>query len=259
MTKAKSNIIKLNIIMVILTLICISCAPLSKIDPKVNESTNPKKRTNPEKSTDPEKSTQNPEDTPGDFRPSDQELLENIISELKAIGKKLEDQKKEEDTQIAKIAADNFDFLNTFKVASLDTIDDSIRIKTKRIIYSSLDYQKEKINTLKGIFETLQKNPKNYNIVGKLLYHISVSTQLQIEESLALIQNEIDNLNLKEAKSLLAEIKSDLKKKKRIKKTLNETLKAYNQDDQGIKTNEEKLAEHFNKYYEDFDTLMPLS
>nr|WKD00373.1 complement regulator-acquiring protein [Borreliella bissettiae] len=243
----------LNIITMILTLICISCAPLSKSDPKVNESTNPKKRTNPEKIA------QNPEDASGDFRPSDQELLETIISELKAIGKKLEDTRKEEDTQIAKIAAENFDFLNTFKVSPSDTIDESIQIKIKRIIYSSLDYQKEKIETLKEILEKLKKNPENYNIVGRLLYHISVSNQFQIEEDLALIQNEIDNLNLKEAKSLLMRIKFNLKEKKKIKKTLNETLEAYNQNDQDIKTNEEKLAAHFNKYYKDFDTLKPLS
>ncbi|WNY66383.1 complement regulator-acquiring protein (plasmid) [Borreliella andersonii] len=41
MTKAKPNAIKLNIIAMILTLIYISCAPFSKIDPKVNENTKP--------------------------------------------------------------------------------------------------------------------------------------------------------------------------------------------------------------------------
>ncbi|MCD2401439.1 complement regulator-acquiring protein [Borreliella bissettiae] len=253
MTKAKLNIIKLNIITVISTLICISCAPLSKIDPKVNENTKL------EKSINPEKNTQNSEDSSGDLGPSDQELLKTTISELKAIGKELEDQKKEEDTQMAKIAAEKFDFLDTFKVGPYDIIEEDKQIKIKRMLYSSLDYQKEKIEKLKEILETLKKNPENYNIVGRLIHSISWGTQSRIEEDSELIQNNVDNLHLERAKSLLVKIKSNLKIKQRLKKTLNETLGAYNQNDQDIKTNEEKLAEHFNKYYQNPDTLRPLS
>ncbi|WP_434787041.1 complement regulator-acquiring protein, partial [Borreliella burgdorferi] len=51
MKKEKLNRIKLNIIAMILTLICTSCAPFSKIDPKANENTNLGKNTNPEKTT----------------------------------------------------------------------------------------------------------------------------------------------------------------------------------------------------------------
>ncbi|WNY63387.1 complement regulator-acquiring protein (plasmid) [Borreliella carolinensis] len=253
MTKAKLNIIKLNIITVILTLICISCAPLSKIDPKVNESTNSKKSTNPEKNI------QNPEDLSGELGPSDQELLKTTILELKEIGKELEDQRKEEDTQMAKIVADNFDFLDTFKVDPRDIIEEDPKTKIKRIIYSSLDYEKEKIDTLKKILEKLKENSENHNIVGRLIHHISWATQFRIEKNLASIKNTADNLHLERARSLLAEIKSDLKIKQRLKKTLNETIEAYKQDDQGIKNDEVKLAEHFNQYYKNTDTLRPLS
>ncbi|MBB6208331.1 complement regulator-acquiring protein [Borreliella lanei] len=250
MTKVKLNIIKLNIVAMILTLICISCAPFSKIDPKVNENTKLKKNTNPEKNT------QNSENESADFRPSDQKFSETTISELKAIGKDLEDQKKEENIQIAKIAKEQFDSLSTFKVGPYDIIDENIQTKVKRILYSSLDYKKENIETLKKILETLKKNPEHHNIIGRLLYHISWSIQFQIEQDLALIQKGVDSLNQEESKSLLMRIKSNLKVKQRLKKTLNETLSVYNQN---TKNNEKILAEHFNKYYQDPDTLQPIS
>ncbi len=88
MKKEKLNIIKLNTIAMILTLICTSCAPFSKIDPKANANTKPKKITNPGENT------QNFEDKSGDLSASDEKIMETIASELKTIGKELEDQKK---------------------------------------------------------------------------------------------------------------------------------------------------------------------
>ncbi|ACN93627.1 complement regulator acquiring protein 1 (plasmid) [Borreliella finlandensis] len=248
MTKAKLNIIKLNTIAMILTLICISCTPFSKIDPKANANTKPKKITNPGENT------QNFEDKSGDLSASDEKIMETTASELKTIGKELEDQKKEENIQIAKIAKEKFDFLSTFKVGPYDLIDEDIQMKIKRTLYSSLDYKKENIEKLKEILEILKKNSEHHNIIGRLIYHISWGIQFQIEQDLKLIQNGVENLSQEESKSLLMRIKSNLEIKQRLKKTLNETLKVYNQNTQD---NEKILAEHFNQYYKDFDTLKP--
>ncbi|WNY59887.1 complement regulator-acquiring protein [Borreliella burgdorferi] len=248
MKKEKLNIIKLNTIAMILTLICTSCAPFSKIDPKANANTKPKKITNPGENT------QNFEDKSGDLSASDEKIMETIASELKTIGKELEDQKKEENIQIAKIAKEKFDFLSTFKVGPYDLIDEDIQMKIKRTLYSSLDYKKENIEKLKEILEILKKNSEHYNIIGRLIYHISWGIQFQIEQNLELIQNGVENLSQEESKSLLMQIKSNLEIKQRLKKTLNETLKVYNQNTQD---NEKILAEHFNQYYKDFDTLKP--
>ncbi|WKC89541.1 complement regulator-acquiring protein (plasmid) [Borreliella finlandensis] len=248
MTKAKLNIIKLNTIAMILTLICISCAPFSKIAPKANANTKPKKITNPGENT------QNFEDKSGDLSASDEKIMETTASELKTIGKELEDQKKEENIQIAKIAKEKFDFLSTFKVGPYDLIDEDIQMKIKRTLYSSLDYKKENIEKLKEILEILKKNSEHHNIIGRLIYHISWGIQFQIEQDLKLIQNGVENLSQEESKSLLMRIKSNLEIKQRLKKTLNETLKVYNQNTQD---NEKILAEHFNQYYKDFDTLKP--
>ncbi|AEL19612.1 complement regulator-acquiring protein [Borreliella bissettiae] len=221
MTKAKLNIIKLNIITVILTLICISCAPLSKSDPKVNESTN---------------------------------------SGLKEIGKKIETQENQHNMKMAEIINEKSDLLDTFidNDAVLVIEDDKIRLK--KIIYSSLDYQKEKIETLKEIIETLKKNPeKNNSIIRSFLYNIALGIQFRIETNLKSLNEKQDNLSKEDLEELQKRLKSDLELKERFKKTLNETLAAYKQDDQGIKNDEVKLAEHFNQYYKDTNTLRPLS
>ncbi|WNY66397.1 complement regulator-acquiring protein (plasmid) [Borreliella andersonii] len=186
-------------------------------------------------------------------------MLENTISELKAIGKKLEDQKKEENTQIAKIVAEKFDFIHTFKTSPYELFDESIQMKIKRMIYSSLDYKKEYIETLKEILETLVKNPNYRTIVERLFYHISWSTQFRIEQDLVLIQKGVDNLNLKEAKSLLMQVKSNLEIKQRLIKTLNGTLENYRKNTDNIQKNEQILAEHFYKYYQDTESLQPVS
>ncbi|AEL19441.1 putative lipoprotein, truncated (plasmid) [Borreliella bissettiae DN127] len=46
MKNFKLNIIKLNIITTILTSICISCAPIGKVNPKPNSNTNPENNKN---------------------------------------------------------------------------------------------------------------------------------------------------------------------------------------------------------------------
>ncbi|WP_210381218.1 complement regulator-acquiring protein, partial [Borreliella valaisiana] len=114
--------------------------------------------------------------------------------------KDLEDQKDQEDTEIAKITNTQIDFLENFKSEPHDTISEDIEMKIKRIIYSSLNYEKQKIDTLKEILEKLKQNPKNTNILGKFMQHISWFIQYQINEHLKLIQDELNTLTHKEAK-----------------------------------------------------------
>ncbi len=64
--------------------------------------------------------------------------------ELEAIGKKLEAQKKQEDEGIAKITAEQSDFLDTFKIGPLELVVKENQIEMKRIIYSSLNYETKK-------------------------------------------------------------------------------------------------------------------
>ncbi|MBB6213416.1 complement regulator-acquiring protein (plasmid) [Borreliella californiensis] len=243
MTISKLNLIKLNIITMILTLICISCTA-NPIASKANENTISKNNTNLEENT---------------------QNFETTISELKTMSKSLEDQKNEESTQIAKIANEELDFLDTFKVSSRECIDKNQRMQTKRMIYSSLDYKKENIETLKKILETLRENPEHQNTAVRLVtlpwsiqFKIE-NLQFKIENHLASIQNKINNLNQEKSTLLLMEVKYNLQLKERFKKTLNETIEAYNNNTNKIKNDVKMLAEHVNKYYENSNSLKPIS
>ncbi len=86
MKNNKLNMIKLNIT-TILSLMCISCSLIDQIDTKLKSLTNPKES---------EKNFLNKSQNP---KPSNQKSLEeedddDIISKLKAIGKKLKAQEK---------------------------------------------------------------------------------------------------------------------------------------------------------------------
>ncbi len=228
-------------------MICISCA-VDKIDPESKSKTYSKE------------SAKNFLNKSQNLKPSNQKSLEkeDIISKLKAIGKKMEAQEKKDNTKIAKIAAEKFDFLDTFKIGSHDLMIKDNQMQIKRIIYSSLNYEKQKINTLKEILEKLKRNPKNTNILGKFMQHISWFIQYQINEHLKLIQDELYTLTHKEAKDLLISIESSLELKQRFKKTLNETIEAYNKNLNNIKSDEEALANHMNENYKDHEYLKPI-
>ncbi|APS99358.1 regulator (plasmid) [Borreliella mayonii] len=256
MTKFKLDVIRLNIITAILALICISCTA-NPIDPKANGNIKPKNNINTKKNTNLEKNTQNFENESENPRSYNQKLLEATIKELKVIGKNLEDQRKEENIQIAKIVDEKFDFLGTFKVGPYDIIEENQQMKMKRIIYSSLNYKKEKIETLKEILETLKNNPEHQYIAGRLA-NLSWSIQFKIDDNFETIQNGVDNLDQEKSESLLMRAKSNLQLKERFKKTLNETLEAYSQNAQNIKNDIGILAEHVNKYYKYSDSLKPI-
>ncbi|WP_210372181.1 complement regulator-acquiring protein, partial [Borreliella garinii] len=134
MKNSKLNIIKLNVITAILTAICISCAPFGNVNPnklknpttskapkKVKRSNNSRNlknlnsHTNLENSSENNKNLENESQNSKSSNQNSQE--ETTISKLENIGKGLEAQKKEEDTQVAKIAKSDgvqYDFLETF-------------------------------------------------------------------------------------------------------------------------------------------------
>ncbi|WNY65492.1 complement regulator-acquiring protein [Borreliella carolinensis] len=260
MTTTKLNAINLNIITVILTLICISCAPFSKIDPKAPGNTKLKKTSKLKKNTNREK-IQNPEDAPGDFKPSGQEFMKTTELELKEIAKKLEDQKKEETTQMAKIAKEESNLLDPYISAHGGLANEEDRIILKRMLYSSLDYKKENIETLKEILETLINNSEiDHKISGIFLHRITIGIQLQLENHLKSINEKLGTQskeNSKEdLKGLLVRVKADLQLKERFKKALNETIEAYRKNTKNIKDNK-ILAEHFNQNFKEFDTYKP--
>ncbi|WKC74841.1 complement regulator-acquiring protein (plasmid) [Borreliella yangtzensis] len=259
MTKTKINVIGFNIA-IILTLVCISCTPVNKIN--TNSRTNPNKsntnlRENNKGLTGITKNFKNKSNGSEDLGYLNQKPTKDIISKLKALGKKLEAQKEQENTEIAKIASEH-DFLNTFKVSSLDILIEDNIMQIKRMIYPSLNYNTKKIETLKEILENLKKNSQNYNIIGSFLYHVTWNIQYHLDNHLELINNHLDSLSQKEAEELLTSVETDMQLKQRLTKTLKATIDDYNNDVGNIKTDEEKLANHMDENYKDSSALKPI-
>ncbi|WP_210376817.1 complement regulator-acquiring protein [Borreliella garinii] len=246
MKKTKLNIIKVNILTTILTLICISCA-VNKIDPESKSKTNTKDFENKSQDLKPS-NTKNK-----DLEPLEKNSKETIISKLEKMIKDLEDQKDQEDTEIAKITNTQIDFLENFKSEPHDTISEDIEMKIKRIIYSSLNYEIEKINTLKEILDKLYKNHKYKTTARNFILNISIKIQFQIENALELMKEEIEDaseiLNQERYEILLKHVEPSLNLKQKFEKILNETIKAYNQDLDNIKSNEDQLAKHMDENY----------
>lgn len=268
MKNSKLNIIKLNVITAILTLICISCAPFGNVNPnklknpttsktpkKVKRSNNSRNlknlnsHTNSENLSENNKNLENESQNSKSSNQNSQE--ETTISKLENIGKGLEAQKKEEDTQIAKIAKSDgvqYDFLETFKLQRDDYFMFHAKMKLKRIIYPSLNCDTKKILALKEILEKLDTD-KNRRVAGKFL-ETSSNIQLKLEDThLKKIQDTLRTLSKKEAETLLQDVKLDLKIKQNFAKTLNATIDAYNKNVGGIRTNDEALAKHIKDKY----------
>ncbi len=119
MTKTKLDIIKVNIVAIILTLICLSCS-VDKIDP--------------------EPKNQNFENA----KPLNKKNLETKDSKLETTAKNLENQKKQEYIKIAEIDAQGINFLATFKADVNDMLSQYEEMQIKRTIYSSLNYDTQK-------------------------------------------------------------------------------------------------------------------
>lgn len=269
MKKSKLNIIKLNVITAILTSICISCAPFGNVNPnklknsttsktskKVKRSNNSRNlknlnsHTNLENSSENNKNLENESQNSKSSNQNSQE--EATISKLENIGKGIEAQKKEEDTQVDKMAKSDgvqYDFLETFKLQRDDYFMFNAKMKLKRIIYSSLNYDTKKILVLKEILEKLDTTYKNRRIAGKFL-ETSRNIQLKLEDThLKKIQDTLRTLSKKEAETLLQDVKRDLKIKQNFAKSLNATIDAYNKNVGGIRTNDEALAKHIKDKY----------
>ncbi|WP_210372586.1 complement regulator-acquiring protein, partial [Borreliella garinii] len=150
--------------------------------------------------------------------------------------------------KIAKSDGVQYDFLETFKLERDDYFMFHAKMKLKRIIYSSLNYDTKKILVLKKILEKLDTD-KNRRIAGKFL-ETSRNIQLKLEDTyLKKIQDTLRTLSKKEAEKLLQDIKRDLKIKQNFAETLNATIDAYNKDVGGIRTNDEALAKHIKDKY----------
>nr|WP_235691461.1 complement regulator-acquiring protein [Borreliella americana] len=132
----------------------------SKIDPKVSGKFKLKKPLKQKKiiglkNTNLEENTQNFENESGDLILYNQKFIKTTDSELKEIATKLETQKKEENTQIDKINKEEFGILDAYIDAYPTMANEDKKMILKRMLYSSLDYKKENIETLKEILEKL--------------------------------------------------------------------------------------------------------
>ncbi|WP_234930029.1 complement regulator-acquiring protein [Borreliella garinii] len=259
MKNNKLNMIKLNIT-TILSLMCISCSLIDQIDTKLKSLTNPKES---------EKNFLNKSQNP---KPSNQKSLEeeeedddddddDIISKLKAIGKKLKAQEKKGNIEIAKIAAAKLDFLDTFQPSPHGIIPEDEKIVIKKIIYASLNYNKQKINTLKEILEKLYQYIDHERVLPLLVYFIHGTAffiQKEIEGCLELIQNRLHNLKQNEFELLHGALEKNLTLKQKFAKKLNETIEAYNQNLHNIKNDMEELAWKIHEVCEELGTLRPI-
>uniref|UniRef100_UPI003B20E59B complement regulator-acquiring protein n=1 Tax=Borreliella californiensis TaxID=373543 RepID=UPI003B20E59B len=266
MKNPKLNIIKLNVITAILTSICISCAPFGNVNPnklknptisknlkktkRSKNSRNLKKTNSNTNSENSAENIQNLENESKNLKSSNQNPQEETtISKLENIGKTLEAQEKEENTQIAKIGDTKYDFLETFKLQKDDVFMHITKMKLKRIIYSSLNYDIEKILALKEILEKLDKNSENQRIARKFL-ETSRNIQIQQEDMhLKKIKDALHTLSKEKAEELLQDSERDLKIKQNFVKTLNATIEAYNKNSGNIKTDDEALANHIKEKY----------
>ncbi len=267
MKNFKLNTIKLNVITAILTLICISCAPFGNVNPnklknpitsknlkktkRSNHSRNLKKTNSHTNSENSAENNQNLENESQNSKSSNQNPQEETaISKLEKIGKDLEAQKKEKDTQIEKISSDaQYDFLENFKLHNYDYFMHNTKMTLKKIIYSSLNYEKEKILTLKEILEKLDTEDNNRRIAGQFL-ETSRDIQLQQEDLiLKKIQDTLQTLSKEKAEELLQHAERDLKIKQNFVKALNATIEAYNKNSDNIKIDNKALANHMEKKY----------
>ncbi|WP_215539737.1 complement regulator-acquiring protein [Borreliella bavariensis] len=236
MTKTKLNIIKVNIVVIILTLICISCA-VDKIDP--------------------EQKNQNFENAD----PLNKKNQKTKASKLETAAKNLENQKKQEYIKINEIDAQGINFLATFKADENDNLSQYEEMQIKRTIYSSLNYEKQKINTLKVILETLYNKLKHRYTSKEFIYQIAASIQHNIDRALCLIKEAIikDNLHTQNQKEseLLMNLESNLKTRQNFAKKLNETIEDYNQNSKNIQTNVDALETYMKENYKTLDSFKP--
>ncbi|WP_424632620.1 complement regulator-acquiring protein [Borreliella lusitaniae] len=241
MKKPKINIIKLNIIKVALALICISCAPTGTL---------PSAEPNKEIS----RSEKNKDSKP--FKKDSkikQDSKKSKAKKLKAAVEQLEAQKAQENKEIAKIDSQS-DFLSTFEISSdRDAkLDEDNRMQLKRIIYSSLNYETQKINTLKEILEKLKEHYDDKRQHIRFMNNPALAIQVTIEDHAIELKTKLPNLNQEEGEKLLNKTEQLLKLKQEFATILNTIIQDYNQNNNNIKTDAEKLKNYVEEAYENF-------
>ncbi|ACN53353.1 complement regulator-acquiring protein (plasmid) [Borreliella spielmanii] len=233
MKKTKLDIIKLNILTTILTLICISCDVDN--DPEQKESAN-------------------------NFSNGSQNLKsqeKDTISKLKEIGKKLTAQEEKDTAEIATIDITLPDFLGSLKTQSYKDLSKNMEMNIKRILYSSLNYEIAKIRTLKEIIDKLKQNSEHQKVLERFLYSISLIIQFQLNGSLEKIKKKSNALTQENYKALLMGVESSLKLKENFEKALNKTIEAYSQDLENIKSDETQLVKHMDEHYSNINSFKP--
>ncbi len=83
---------------------------------------------------------------------------------------------------MSKIDNAKYDFLENFKLHNYDYFMHNAKMKLKRIIYSSLNYDTKKILVLKEILEKLDTEDNNRRIAGQFL-ETSRDIQLHLEDT----------------------------------------------------------------------------
>ncbi|WKC84008.1 complement regulator-acquiring protein (plasmid) [Borrelia sp. CA_690] len=236
MTTFELKIIKINIITAILTFICISCAPVNTVEPKINDHTNS------------QGGSENSKNESGDLKPANQEhqkdekdsKRQNTILKLKEIGKTLENQKKkekEEQEKIKKLNTEDYNFTNVLDDKALYFLEKAnleTKMQIKRILYSSLDYNTDEIKKLKEIFDQIIKTSQGKEKELALTYLLQTAEfiQSQLDEHLKTIKMLLDYLNQKDLEDLIIHIEYGLKLKAEFAKQLKETVTKFNNEAQ---------------------------
>ncbi|WKC93149.2 complement regulator-acquiring protein (plasmid) [Borreliella burgdorferi] len=228
------NTTKLSIIVATLTLICISCA-VSPMAPEVNSYTNTKE------------DTENLKNASGDINSLSQKSLKEVtIAKLKEFGNKLTAQKNEETTKIEKITAEKeSDLLETLdskiqpvyftKPETTEETKNNVKMQIKRIIYSSLDYDKGEIKKLKEIIEKVKGKDGGEYMIIDLLYGKALDIQTQIDKHLeSTKEDNLNTLSEENLKELLIHVEFDLILKEKFKKALKKTVGEVPQEIQKI-------------------------
>ncbi|WNY67339.1 complement regulator-acquiring protein [Borreliella lusitaniae] len=201
MKKPKINIIKFNIIKAaIITLICISCKPNSMpLELKNEISTNIKDLKPLEQKfqnrldrivlilqKDAKCKKQKEALITQTFNPlKNEDLRKSEAEQLQIINTYLKDQEAQEDREIAKIAASNYDFLKTFKIYPHEEMADYTRMRLKRMIYSALGYEKQKIERFKKNLEKLCEKDKDE---AQELFKDIITTQRDLDSIKEIIE-----------------------------------------------------------------------
>ncbi|MCD2383803.1 complement regulator-acquiring protein [Borreliella burgdorferi] len=108
-------------------------------------------------------------------------------------------------------------------------------MQIKRIIYSSLDYDKGEIKKLKEIIEKVKRKDEGEYMIIDLLYGKALDIQTQIDKHLeSTKEDNLNTLSEENLKELLIHVEFDLILKEKFKKALKKTVGEVPQEIQKI-------------------------